>query len=71
MECLSTAFVEAARRALEALVPLVGTVALAGGGFIPEAKRARGVEVIEILTENRDRLPAELAARLRASWPEA
>ena len=71
MECLSTAFVEAARRALAAPVPLVGTVALAGGGFIPEAKRARGVEVIEILTENRDRLPAELAARLRASWPEA
>jgi nucleoside-triphosphatase len=63
MECLSPAFVAAARRALSASVPLLGTVALAGGGFIAEAKRSPGVAVIPIAAENRDRLPAELAAR--------
>jgi nucleoside-triphosphatase len=66
MECLSPAFVEAVRSALQGRVPLIGTVALAGGGLIAEAKRAAGVEVIAISRENRDRLPAELAARLRA-----
>jgi nucleoside-triphosphatase len=65
MECLSAAFVEAARRALTASVPVLGTVALKGGGFIAEAKRSPGVAVIPISVENRDRLPAEIAARIR------
>ena len=66
MECLSPAFVAAARRALSGTVAVLGTVALAGGGFIAEAKRTPGVEVVELSRENRDRLPAELAARLSA-----
>jgi len=64
MECLSPAFVRAARRALTGPVPVLGTVALAGGGFIAEAKRLPAVEVITLSRENRDRLPAEVAARL-------
>jgi nucleoside-triphosphatase len=67
MECLSPAFVAAARRALAAPVPFLGTVALAGGGFIAEAKRSPGVAVLSVSAESRDRLPAELAARLRAT----
>lgn len=65
MECLSPAFVSAARRALAAPVPLLATVALAGGGLIAEAKRAPGVAVVSVSMENRDVLPARLAARLR------
>jgi nucleoside-triphosphatase len=64
MECLSPAFVRAAQRALSGPVPVLGTVALAGGGFISEAKRLPGVEVISLSRENRDRLPDEVAARL-------
>jgi nucleoside-triphosphatase len=64
MECLSPAFVRAARRALSGPVPVLGTVALVGGGFIAEAKRLPGVEVIAISRENRERLPAEIAGRL-------
>jgi nucleoside-triphosphatase len=64
MECLSPAFVGAARRALSGPVPVLGTVALAGGGFIAEAKRLPGVEVITVSRESRDRLPVEIAARL-------
>jgi nucleoside-triphosphatase len=64
MECLSPAFVRAARRALSAPVAALGTVALSGGGFIAEAKRLPGVEVVPLTRENRDRLPAEIAARI-------
>jgi nucleoside-triphosphatase len=64
MECLSPAFVRAARRALSGPAAVLATVALAGGGFIAEAKRMPGVEVLLLSRENRDRLPAEIAARL-------
>ncbi len=71
MECLSVRFVEAARRALAATVPLLGTVALAGTGFIAEVKRAPGVELNMISAENRNTLPAQLAAGLHASVTSA
>jgi nucleoside-triphosphatase len=67
MECLSPAFVRAARRALTGPVPVLATVGLAGGGFIAEAKQLPGVEMISISRENRDRLPAEISSRL-AGW---
>jgi nucleoside-triphosphatase len=64
MECLSPAFVIAARRALSGPVPVLGSVARAGGGFIAEAKRMQGVEVIALARESRDRLAHDIAARL-------
>jgi nucleoside-triphosphatase len=66
MECLSPEFVRVARGALSGAVPVLGTVALAGGGLISEAKRLPGVELITLSREDRDRLPAEIAARLVA-----
>jgi nucleoside-triphosphatase len=66
MECLSPAFVRAARSALSGAAPVVGTVALAGGGLIAEAKRKPGVEVIALSPGSRDRVPTEIAARLEA-----
>jgi nucleoside-triphosphatase len=69
MECLSPAFVRAAQRALSGEVPVLATVALAGGGFIAEAKRLRGVELILLSRENRDRLPADVASRLAVGAP--
>ncbi len=67
MECLSPAFVAAARRALAAPVPLLATVALAGGGLIAEAKRAPGVQLVEVTRENQDSLPVPIAERLRSA----
>jgi nucleoside-triphosphatase len=64
MECLSPTFVAAARGALSGPLAVLGTVALSGGGFIEEAKRLPGVEVITLSRENRDRLPEEIARRL-------
>jgi nucleoside-triphosphatase len=66
MECLSPAFEAAARQALSGTVPVLATVALRGGGFIAEAKRLPGVEVVEMAREGRDRLAGEIAARLGA-----
>ena len=67
MECLSPAFVAAARRALTAPIALLGTVPLVGGGLIADAKRLPDVYVVTVSPENRDELPAELAARLRGA----
>jgi ABC-2 type transport system ATP-binding protein len=64
MECLSPGFVAAARRALSSPVPLLGTVAVAGDGFIAEAKRAPGVQVFAITRENSDRPPPRRSRRL-------
>ncbi|HEY6002146.1 MAG TPA: hypothetical protein VIV57_04670 [Anaeromyxobacter sp.] len=50
-------------------MPVLGTVALRGGGFIAEAKRLPGVEVIPLSRENRDGLPGEIAARLSGQGP--
>ncbi|WP_242394435.1 nucleoside-triphosphatase [Anaeromyxobacter oryzisoli] len=71
MECLSPTFVRAARRALTGPVPVLGSVALVGGGFIPEAKRLPGVEVIPLSRDNRDSLPTTIAERLRAGAARA
>jgi nucleoside-triphosphatase len=66
MECLSRAFVAAARRALAADVSLLGTVALRGGGFIDEVKQAPGVDLIALLPAYRDALPQAIAERFGA-----
>jgi nucleoside-triphosphatase len=42
MECLSPAFVRAARRALSEPVPVLGTIALVGSGFIARRSGYRG-----------------------------
>jgi nucleoside-triphosphatase len=69
MECLSERFVATARRALSGPVAVLGTVALAGGGFIAEAKRMTGVEVVALSRDNRDRMVEAIAARLGAGEP--
>ncbi|WP_242394441.1 nucleoside-triphosphatase [Anaeromyxobacter oryzisoli] len=66
MECMAAAFVRAARRALSGPVPVLGSVALIGAGFIAEAKRLPGVEVIQLTRDDRDRLVAWVTERLRA-----
>jgi nucleoside-triphosphatase len=60
MECLSSAFVEATQRLLDAGVPLVATVGVRGGGFIAEVKRRPDATVWEITRANRDAMPARV-----------
>ncbi len=65
MECFSGHFVALVRRVLEEPVAVLATVAEKGGGLIAETKRRDETQLLSVTPENRDRLPDDLAARLR------
>jgi len=67
MECFSSLFRETLLRALAALVPLLGTIALRGNRFIESVKARPDVQVIRVTHANRDELPARLADDIRQS----
>ena len=65
MELFSSEFVRRVRRLLESPpVPVLFTIALRGTGFIAEAKRVPGPELMEITEATRGAAPAEILARL-------
>jgi nucleoside-triphosphatase len=64
MECLSYKFVNAARQALDSVIPVVGTIALKGGGFIQEVKSRPDVIIIHVTEQNRNFLPEKLLSLL-------
>ncbi len=66
MECLSADFCQAVLRLLEDPRPVLGTIALRGPACIQEIRRQPDVHLVQVTRENRDRLPAELAARLHS-----
>ncbi len=67
MECLSEKFRVLIVSLLDAPAPLVATIALKAGGFIAEVKLRPDVLVIELTDENRDKLLADIAGRVRSS----
>lgn len=66
MECFSDLFVDAMRTILDGERPLLGTVAMKGGGFIAEVKQRADVELITVSVDNRDTLPAQIKSRCSA-----
>ena len=64
MECLSQLFVLALQTLLVEGRPLIGTIALRGGGFIAEVKERPGVELRPVSVANRARLPELLRDEL-------
>lgn len=64
MELASDRFVAAFERMLERPVTLVATVHVFAHPFTDGLRRRPDVEVIQVTSANRDRLPGELAARL-------
>jgi len=64
MECLSPLFRKTIAGLLDSPKPLVATIARKGGGLIAEIKKRSDITLIELTSANRDRLPAEIAARL-------
>ncbi|MBI2317275.1 MAG: AAA family ATPase [Betaproteobacteria bacterium] len=66
MECLSPAFIAAARRLLESPRPVVATVALKGEGFIAEVKQRADVRLVVVTHADRDSLPDEVLAWIEA-----
>jgi len=65
MECLSPAFRRMVSALLDSEAPVLGTVALRGGGFIAEVKARDDVALHEVTVKNRDALPGEIARALR------
>jgi nucleoside-triphosphatase len=70
MECFSSAFCDRVRSLLDLECPVLGTVALKGGGFIAEVKARNDVALFEVTVRNRDIFPDEIGrivlSRLRA-----
>ena len=64
MECLSQPFCDAVRQALDSPIPVLGTIARQGDGFIAAVRRRSDVTIMEVTAENRDRLPATILATL-------
>ena len=60
MECFSRAFCDKVRALLDSGAPVLGTVALKGGGFIAEVKARDDVALYEVTIKNRDVLPGEI-----------
>lgn len=65
MECFSQSFCGKVRELLDSDFPVLGTVALKGGGFIAEVKSRGDTALYEVTIRNRDRLPDEIARALR------
>ena len=60
MECLSRTFCQEVRALLDFEAPVLGTVALKGGGFIAEVKVRNDVILFEVTARNRNSLPDEI-----------
>lgn len=64
MECLSEKFVEAVRKLLAGDKPVVATIAIKSGGFISEAKKAAGIELLTITERNREAVVEQIMKKL-------
>jgi nucleoside-triphosphatase len=64
MECLSGVFCDTVRVLLDSGAPVLGTVALKGGGFIAEVKARDDVALYEVTLKNRDRLVDDIQRAL-------
>jgi len=61
MECLSRAFCDAVQLLLDSESPVLGTVAMKGGGFMAEVKARSDVALFEVTVRNRDGLPDDIS----------
>lgn len=64
MECFSLKFKEAALLALNSKNIVLGTITFGSRGFIQEVKERPDVEIIEVNSENRNRLPEALLRKI-------
>jgi nucleoside-triphosphatase len=64
MECLSQAFCDAVQILLDSESPVLGTVALKGGGFIAGVKARSDVTLFDVTVKNREHLVHEILQAL-------
>lgn len=65
MECLSSLFVDAVRKAFASSQPILGTIPIRGGPIVGEIRNLRGVETWTVTRENRDGLVERVVNYLR------
>jgi nucleoside-triphosphatase len=65
MELFSERFRKAVVSALDSDKPVIATVMASADPFVDALKARADVRVVEVTTDNRDRLPEELAAQLK------
>ena len=65
IQLYSELFIETVNEILDGMTPVLGTVALYGGGLIEETKQRRDTNIIEVGLENRDGLPSQIVDQLR------
>ncbi len=66
MECLSTKFRGLVAALLNALAPVIATIAMKAGGFIDEVKHRGDVQLYEVTSQNRDTLLPYIAGLVRS-----
>jgi len=71
MECLSEAFRDAALRALDSPVPVLGVIQLVKGDFADKIKARDDVSLFHVEIPNRDHLPDVLVQKLSRLFPWA
>ncbi|MBS3819051.1 NTPase [bacterium] len=64
MEVFSEKFCKAVEDILNSNYPLIGTLSKKGSGFIKEVRNRNDVELIEVTTSNRNKLPAQICRRI-------
>ena len=65
IELYSQQFIQTVQRILDGDVPILGTVAIRGDGLIQESKLRTDTQIIEVDNNNRDKLPSQIADRIR------
>ncbi len=60
MECHSKRFCEAVRELLSRNIPVIGTIASQGGGFIGEVRNRKDITIWPVTPENRSLLPRKI-----------
>ena len=71
MECFSKKFIRRVREILQTDSPVLATIPFQGGGaFLEEIRSMRDVKTFPVTPENRETLPAQIAAMLSAHVKE-
>ena len=65
MECFSRHFCQKIKALLDSDIPVFGSIALKGKGFIQEVKSRSDVEIIEVTPSNRDNLVVSLTKKIQ------
>ncbi|MEA3346847.1 MAG: nucleoside-triphosphatase, partial [Candidatus Auribacterota bacterium] len=65
MECFSKVFKRVALEALDSPNIVIGTITFGGGEFVRQVKKRDDIEITEVTSENRNKLPGEIITTIK------